>query len=166
MAEHDVEGEEHRVRERERDPERLGLELDVREQVDAGDRQQQGGAVPQGPRPEGGERDHRQELDRRDRPERQPVDREVEAARSSQRAPRPRRAACGVRSRSSRAYARHGLRQSAKTAARCRDAEPRHAERVDAREQQDRERRPEVVEDRAADEVGVRRELDPMFTGV
>ena len=79
VAEHDVRGEEHGVRERERDAERLALEPDVGEEVDAADGECERGGVPPRPRAERGERDHRQELDRRDRAERQPVDREVEA---------------------------------------------------------------------------------------
>ena len=46
----DVEGEERRVGEGERQPDRLGRELDVREQVDAADGEHERGAVPERPR--------------------------------------------------------------------------------------------------------------------
>ena len=80
VAQDDVEGEEAGIREREREAEWLDDEEHVGEEVDAGDRDEKRERVAGGPCSEGGERDHRQELDRSDRPERQPLDREVEAA--------------------------------------------------------------------------------------
>ena len=71
MREHDVEGEQGSVREREGDADRLALELDVGEQVDAGDRERERGGVARRARAERGEADHGQELDRGDRAERQ-----------------------------------------------------------------------------------------------
>ena len=79
VAEHDVDREEQRVRERQGDADRLALELDVGEQVDAGDGEREGGAVPQRPRSEHSQCDHGQKLDRCDRAERKSIDREVEA---------------------------------------------------------------------------------------
>ena len=46
VAEDDVRGEEDGVRERERDADRLALELDVGEQVDAADGERERGGVP------------------------------------------------------------------------------------------------------------------------
>ena len=116
MAEDDVDGEERRVRECEGEPERLGDEEDVGEDVDAGDRNDERESVAGVPRSERGERDHRQELDRGDRPERQPLDREVEAAvhdaeRGAEGEDQPPLAGVEL------GQPRHGLRQSAKTAA-------------------------------------------------
>ena len=101
VPEHDVEREEGGVREREGDAERLPGEHDVCEQVDAEDCERQRGAVPPGARPERREHDHGQELDRGDRAERQPVDREVEAAvhDAEHGAPRDDRAALGAAER-------------------------------------------------------------------
>ena len=95
--------------------------------------------------PERGEHDHRQELDRRDRGQRQPVDRRVEAAvhdrqheapgdhvAIAQQVPGPPPGGEDQRGRG--------------------DPQPRHPEHVDAREQQHGERRAEVVEDGADDE--------------
>ena len=156
VPEHDVEREEDGVGERERDAERLPLEPHVREQVDAGDGQEQREAVPRRPRSERRQRDHRQELDRRDRSERQPVDREVEAgvhhrehgAPGDHGAPRGRRHA---RVRPPRPAPEREDRRGRG------DPQPGDAEDVHPCEEQHGERGAEVVEHRAADEVGVRR---------
>ena len=114
VREHDVAGEEHGVGDRERDAERLPSESHVDQQVHTDHRERERGEVAQRADAERGERDHRQELDRRDRAQRQPVDGEVEAdvhhrEHDAERA-RPTPRASRVRS------ARHGLRQSAKSA--------------------------------------------------
>ena len=148
VREDDVEREERGVGEGERDPDGLGRELDVGEQVDAADRQDEREAVPRRPRADRRERDHRQELDRRHGAERQPVDGDVEAdVHHGEHRPhgddepppgdveggeRPPRAAPG------------GEDQR-----RARDAQPRDPERLDEREEEHGEGRPEVVEDRA-----------------
>jgi hypothetical protein len=54
--------------------------VDVGEDVDAWDRERERDTVAEGSNTECGEHDHRQELDGGDGAERQPVDREVEAA--------------------------------------------------------------------------------------
>ena len=84
--------------------------------------------------------------------ERQPVDREVEAAVHQREHAAELRAAS--RSRSSG----HGRRQAREHHRRGRDPQPGGAERPDADEQQHGERRAEVVEDGADGEVGVGRE--------
>jgi hypothetical protein len=156
VGEDDVEREEDRVRGRERKGEGLRGEMDAGEQPHAGRREGECRGVALRPRPEGGERDDGQELDRGHRAERQAVDRQVEAGvhRRQDGAPRQQqRAAFAIQ-----------LVEVAPRApprgehdGRCRDAQPRDAQDVDAGEQQDGERGPEVVEDRADEEVGVRR---------
>ena len=79
MGEHDVEREEGCIREGKGDPERLAAELDVREDVDAGDGEHEGERIPGIAHAQRCEQDHRQELDRRDRSQREAVDRDVEA---------------------------------------------------------------------------------------
>ena len=156
MSEHDVRGEERGVRESERDADGLHLELDVRQEVDADHAERQRGAVPRRPRPHGGERDDGKELDRRDRAERQRVDGDVEAGvHHSEHDPEcqhqsPRRA---IHSRE------HAPRAAPEREHGCRagDAKPCDAERLRPGEQQHREGGPEVVEDGAADEVGLGR---------
>ena len=155
MGEHDVDGEESRVGERESDAYRLAVELHVGQQVDTADGQREREGIPSGARAGGREKDDGEELDRGHRPEGEAVDRDVEAdvhpcederepdhgspgrpVRRRERTPRP------PPEREDRGGAR--------------DAEPGHAERLDAGEEEDGECRAEVVEDRAADEVRVR----------
>ena len=157
MREDDVEGEERRVREREGDADRLRLELDVGEEVDAADREDERGAVPQRARPESGEPDHRQELDRGHRAERQPVDGDVEAdvhhrEHRAQREDEPRPGGVEGRERPPRPPPRGEDRR------RGRDPEPRDPEGRHEREEKHGEGRPQVVEDGAADEVGLGRD--------
>ena len=97
------------------------------------------------------ENDHRQELDRGHRPEREAVDGDVETDvhHRERRAEREHdRASFAIESRKSppRPSPEGEHRRSA-----C-DSEPGDAERVDPGEEEHRERRPEVVEDRAPDE--------------
>src|SRR6266540_4626346 len=80
VREHDVDREQGGVGEREGDAERRGREPDVGEDVDAGNRQCECDAVAAITDAQGGEQDHRQELDRGDGAQRQSVDREVEDA--------------------------------------------------------------------------------------
>ena len=77
---HDVRREQQRVGERERHPGRLAGDVHAREDVHARHGQGERADVARGPCAQRRERDHRQELDRRDGRERQPVDRGVEAA--------------------------------------------------------------------------------------
>ena len=154
-AEHDVRREEDGIRERERDADRLPLETDVDERVDARDGEDERGEVAGRAGAERGEHDHRQELDRGHRAEGQPVDGDVEAgvhdgeddAEGEHEPPDvpPATAHCPPWTPPRR---EHG--------ARARDPQPRDPERVDAREEQHREGRPEVVEDRADDEERLR----------
>ena len=157
VAEDDVRGEEDGVRQRERNADRLALELDVGEEVDAADCECQRGGVPPRPRAECGERDYGQEFDRRDRAERQPVDRQVEAHVHHRQdgAPGDKRPPASLVETGDEPPRSPPDREDG---SRGGDPEPGDAEDVDPCEEQHRERRPEVVEDRAADEVGVRRE--------
>ena len=85
-----VEGKEAGVREREREAEHAPRQLNVRQQRDAADRHCQRGSVPERPRPERRQGDHRHELDRRHGREGQARDREIEAAvHHRQRQPHP-----------------------------------------------------------------------------
>src|SRR5215207_7418995 len=79
LTEDDVRGEEHGVRERESDAERLSFEAHVREEVHTEDGQCQGSGVARCARAERREGENREKLDRGDRAERQAVDRQVEA---------------------------------------------------------------------------------------
>ena len=79
MREHDVGGEEPRVREGEDDPGGVTAEAHVGQEVDPERGGGNRGEVPPGQRGEQCERHGPHELDRRDGRERQPVDREVEA---------------------------------------------------------------------------------------
>ena len=155
VCEHDVDGEESRVRERERDPDRLALEPHVRQEIDARDGESERERVPRRSRAERRQGDHGQELDRGHGAEWQAVDGHVEAdvhrgedhrqsgydvpgsaVRAGEGAPRP-------------TPGREDQR-------RARDPKPGDAERLDSREQEHGERRPEVVKHRAPDEEGLR----------
>jgi hypothetical protein len=156
VGEHDVEREQDRVGEGERHPQRLAGELDVGEQVDPGHGEHQGANVARRTRAERGEHDDREELDRGDGAERQAVDGQVEAAvhHRQHHAPREQQPA---------AQEAPGTPPGREDQRRRRDAQPGHAEGLDAGEQQDGERRAEVVEDGAADEVrGGRHRHDSM----
>ena len=156
VGEHDVEREQAGVGERQRDPERLALEAHPGEQVDADDGEHQRGGVARRAGAEGGERDHRQELDRRDGAERQPVDGDVEAAVHDREDGAP------LHEQDPRLPVELGPQAPGAAPERedergGGDPQPGDAEDVDADEQQDREGGAEVVEDRADDEVDVRR---------
>ena len=155
VREADVEGEQHGVRGGERDAERVVHEVHVGDEVDAGDGEQEGREVGAGADCTGGQRDHRQELDRGDGAQRQPVDREVEAGvhRREHRPPGHQQSA-GVA-----LEPRPGLPGPAPQREHHRrrgDPEPGDAQDVDPGEQQHRERGAEVVEHRADHEVRVR----------
>ena len=152
VGEHDVQREQPGVGEREREAERLRGELHVGEQVDARHRERQGGEVARRACAERRERDDRQELDRGDRAEREPVDRRVEADvhQRQDRAPGEQQPAPVAILRGVRAPRPAPQREDQR---RGRDPQPRHAEHVDAREEQHGERGAEVVEDRADEEV-------------
>ena len=147
----DVDGEQRRVGEGELHAQGLAVELNAGEQVDAGHEDQRRGRSRL--RTQGGQHDHRQELDRRHGAERQPVDGEVEAAvhhreHGSPGEQQPPPGAIG------RSHGAPGRRQSENTSAAA--AIRSHATpNADTREQQHRERGAQVVEDRADDEVQV-----------
>ncbi len=156
VREDDVEREEGGVGEREGDADGLALELDVGEQVDAGHGERQREPVSRRPRAERRKRDDRQELDRGHSSERQPVDRHVEAAvhhREDDAEREEQRSGLAVESRARAPRPAPG----GEDGARAGDPEPGHAEGVDTREEQHGKRGPEVVEDCASDEVGLRR---------
>ena len=156
VGEHDVQREERGVGERERQAQRLGDELHVGEQVDARHRERQRRQVARRTRADRGERDDRQELDRGDGAEREPVDRHVEADVHQREDGTP-----GDQQPPSLAVLRRvrapGPAPEREDQRRRGDPQPRDAEHVDAREEQHSERRAEVVEDGAAEEVQVGR---------
>ena len=128
VGEHDVEGEEHGVRERERHAQRLAGEAHVGEQVHARHGERERAEVARGARAERRERDHREELDRRDRAERQPVDGQVEAAVHERQHGAPGRAAAAARRRrAARARARAAARRRRRAPRRRSAARPRRA---------------------------------------
>ncbi len=93
-----------------RDAQRLALELHAGEQVDAGRRPSASAATLRGVRaPSAGQGDHGQELDRRHGRQRQPVDRQVEAAVHQRASTAPHGE---QRSGGRSSDARHGRRQS------------------------------------------------------
>ena len=79
VREDDVEGEEGGIGEGERESDGLTCEPDIGEQIHTEDRERESDGIPRRTSPYGGQGDDREELDRRDRPERQPFDRKVEA---------------------------------------------------------------------------------------
>jgi Lrp/AsnC family leucine-responsive transcriptional regulator len=155
MGEDDVGGEQRSVRERERDSDRLALETDMREQIDACCSRDDRHDVARRAGADGREDDRADELDRRNRGQRQPVDRDIEAdvhqgedgsqtndQRPSARIEREKRPPRPPPEREDRGGGG--------------DPEPGDAQHVDPREQQHGEGRPEIVEDGAPDEVGLR----------
>jgi len=151
VGEDDVAGEEHRVGEAEGDPGRLAREPHVDKRVDAGGREPDRRQVAPGPDADRGQGDDGHEFDRRDGPERQAVDREVEAGvhdgeHGAQRPHRAPTAPEGV----------PGAAPEREDGGSARDAQPRDAERLHPREQQHGERGPEIVKDRADDEIQLR----------
>ena len=156
MREDDVEGEEGGIGEGKRESDGLTCEPDIGEQIHTRDRERESDGIPRRTSPYGGQGDDREELDRRDRPERQPFDRKVEARVhggeddcevddglsvgalcGGERAPRS----------SPEGEDRRGAR----------DPKPGDTEWLDPGEEQDGERRTEVVEDRAPHEEHLRR---------
>lgn len=79
MGEDDVEGEQTSVQEGEPEAERAAAQPHVGEQVNAGDRCGGSEPVPSGTRPQGGQGDDREELDRYHGGQRQSRDRQIEA---------------------------------------------------------------------------------------
>jgi hypothetical protein len=167
VSEDDVEGEERGVGEGEGHAERLPFDADVGEQVDPADGRDEGERVSPRARSGCGQCDHREELDRRNRAERQAVDCDVEA---------------DVHRRQHHAHGDHrqapvriepceGTPRSAPQGEDERgggDPDPGHAQRLDEDEEQDGEGRSEVVEDRTADEeaLGWRVDRQPRDSGV
>jgi hypothetical protein len=153
-----IERKQCRIREREQVAERLPGDPHLGYEVDPGYACRKGKRVPPIAHAERGQGDHRQELDRRDRAERQPVNREVEdrvhdAEHDSHRGDVQPRAACRGPSNSPRPPP-DGVN-------RCggRDAQPGNANGRNKREQEHRERGPEIVENGAADEIRVAGQL-------
>ena len=156
MSEDDVGGEQRGVCEREGDADRLALETHVRQQVDAGGRRPDRSAVASRTRADRRQDDRADELDRCNRRQRQPVDRDVEAD-----VHRRKDGAQGDDQRPSVAIERKERPPGPPPESEDRrgrgDPEPGDAEHVDPGEEQHGERRPQIVEDRAADEVRLRR---------
>jgi hypothetical protein len=156
VAEDDVAGEQRGVGEGDQHAERLGHQPHVGQQPHARHRQREGEPVAHRAGAERGQDDHGQELDGRHRAQRQAVDGQVEAAvhdrqhgppaeqRAALPAPRRRERAPGTAPQREHRRGRH-------------DAQEGDAEHLHAREQQHRERRSEVVEDGAHQEVQVGR---------
>ena len=151
VGEDDVDGEERRVHEGEDDSNHVALDAHVDEQVDARRGGDQGEGVAGRARPGRCERDNRQELDRRHRGEREPVDRHVEArVHDGQHGTQGKQQAAAAAVERGEAAPRPAPERVDRR--RARDAKPRRAQRLDAGEEEDGERRAEVVEDGAADE--------------
>ena len=157
MREHDVGGEERRVGEREADANRLAPEANVRQQVDAKDRREDCGEVSRRAGADHRQGDRPDELDRGNGRERQTVDRNVEAG-VHDREDRAEREDQQLPLTVERPELAPGPAPEGEDERRRGDSQPRDAEHVDPCEEQDRERRAEVVEDRAPDEVGLRRD--------
>ena len=156
VREDDVRREQHRVGEGEGHAQRRARQPHVGEEVNAGDGERQRPRVAGAASAHRRQGDHRQELDRGHGPQRQPVDRHVEAAvhRGQDRAPRGQQAPPGAierRERPPRAAPGGEDRRGGG------DPQPGHAQHVHPREQQHRERGPQVVEHGADQEPGVRR---------
>ena len=157
VTEDHVEHEAGAVGEREREAERLAGQVDVGEHGDAADGERKRDQVARGAGAGRGEHDRAEELDRADRGERQPVDGQVEqrvhggehGAEREQHPPPVRRGVAKHPPRSAPEREHHG---------RGGDPQPGHAEHLDVREQQHRQRRAEVVEDRAGEEERARRQ--------
>jgi hypothetical protein len=151
VREHDVAGKQDRVRECERESERPRGELDVGQHVHARDGEPERAEVAWCASADSRERDHGQELDCGDGAERQPRDRLVERAvhRREHEPPRHQQPRLGGERPPRPSPEREHDRGR-------RDPEPRDPEHRDTRKQQHRERRPQVVEHRATDEVQLR----------
>ena len=157
MREHDVGGEERGVGKCKRDAELLAAEANVGQQVDTESRREDRGEVARRAGGDQRQRDRTDELDRGHRRERQAVDRDVEAGvhERKDRAERDdQQLPVAVEGRESPP----GPAPEGEDERRRGDSQPRDAEHVDPCEEQDRERRAEVVEDRAPDEEGLRRD--------
>ncbi len=156
VSDDDVGGEQRRVREREGEAERGRVQLDVGEHSGAGHGQDERGRVARPPSAKCGERDHRDELDRGDGPEREPVDRQVEAAihRGEHAAPGEHEPP-GLRS--PRPDGPPGTPPSREHDRGRGDPQPGDPEDRDVREQQHGECRSKVVEHGADDKERVRR---------
>ena len=112
IGKHDVEREEDGVGERERHAERLDGDLDAGHEVDPDHRERERCEVAARARSQRRQADDRQELDRRDRRQRLPADREIEAAvHQREDAPPGQRADDGRRDRGRRTRARGGARR-------------------------------------------------------
>ena len=149
-----VRGEQDGVREREGQAQRLGADLQMRQEIDARTGQRQRGRVAPATDAKGREPDHGDELDCGDGAERQSVDRLVEAdvhhgkhgAPGDQR-PQPVAIDAGEQA--------PGTPPRREDQGGRRDPHPRDPEDVHAGEEQDGERRPQVMEDGADDEIEV-----------
>ncbi len=150
MAEHDVEGEERRVREREGQAERLALEPDPGERVDAADREQERGGVA----PASGRRARRARSRGGTRSRRPwPAAGGRSPGRSSSSSARARRragASCGRAAAPTAAARRRARPPRPRSAASAVPSGPTRTKSSTAKAG------PEVVEDGADREVGVR----------
>jgi Lrp/AsnC family transcriptional regulator, leucine-responsive regulatory protein len=158
VGEHDVEGEQPRVAERQRHAERLAAQLDrdEREHPAHGEHKRQ--PVARRADAHRREHDHRQELNRGHSPERQPCDPLVEAAvhdreHDPERGHQTHRVAIGPAQRPPRSAPQREHDRGAD------DPQPGDAERSDPHEQQHRERGSEVVEDGTSDEIRLGRDV-------
>jgi hypothetical protein len=156
MRQDDVRGEQRRIGKREGHAERLTDEACVRQEVDARAGRDDRREVARHPGADGSEDDGPDELDRGHGRQWQAVDGDVEAdvhhgehgAQSDDQ-----RLTAAVEREKAAPWPAPGGKDE-----RCRrDAQPRHAEHVDTGEEEDRERRPEVMEDGAPHEVDVGR---------
>jgi hypothetical protein len=155
VAENDVEREQDGVGRGEGEAERLRDQADVREQVHPRDGEDEREEVAAAARADRGQDDDGKELDRGDGAEWQPVDGQVEQAvhHREHRGPGAEQPPGSTVEHppDPPGPAPHGEDQRSGG-----DAQPRHSQGLDAGEQEHRERRPEVVEDRRHHEVRVR----------
>ena len=168
VGEDDVGGEQRGVREGEGHPDRLPLELHVRQQVHAYGRCRDRGDVASRPRTDRREDDRADELDRGNRRQREPVDRDVEADvhRGEDGPQRNDQRPSAAIEREKRAP---GPPPEGEDRRGRGDPEPCDAEHVHPGEEQDREGGPEIVEDGAADEVRLGRHrigAEPRLSGL
>ena len=127
------------------------------QRIDAGDRDRERHEIARASHADQRDRDRRDELDRGDGRERQPLDREIEdrihrREDGAERDDDQQRPPIGAQEEPPRPPPER------EDDRRRRDPEPRDAERLDQREEQHREGRAEIVEDRADEEEGVRRD--------
>jgi len=155
VAEHDVEHEQGAVGEGEDEAERLTGDADRGDRDHARRSEHQRRGVTPGPRAGRGQDHGAEELDRAHRRQRQPVHREVER-RVHHREHQAQRQQVPALAAAEPADEPPGAPPEPEHDRRAGDPQPGRAEHVDPGEQQDRQRRPQIVEDCADQEERLR----------